>query len=187
MTVCLGVDVGLSGAIALVCSRRGLLEHANLPTRSSGAGKGAAVQRKIDAAALRKTLQGWSARHDFARDHVRGVIERMQPFGPGDKVPATTLLSMGMSAGIVEATLVPFCSEPPITVLPRVWKKAFGLANDKDRSVVVARSLFPTIGRIRHDTAEAILLAAWGLGEISASPAPAEEDDEDPFAVEAAA
>ena len=49
MTICLGIDVGLNGAIAAVCSQRGLLEHADLPTCDNGAGKDASIKRKIDA------------------------------------------------------------------------------------------------------------------------------------------
>ena len=47
MTISIGVDVGLSGAIAAVCSQRGLLEHENLPTCDNGAGRSASIREVI--------------------------------------------------------------------------------------------------------------------------------------------
>lgn len=179
MTLSIGVDPGIQGAIALVSSSAGLLEHANLPTRPSGASPKAAIQRKLDARALYQMVDVWSRRHRFAYEHVRVVIERMGSFGPKDKTPPGSLLSMGFSAGLCEGVLSPHASEPVLTVPPRTWKARFGLTNDKTESAIFARRLFPTIGRIRHDQAEAILLAAWGLGEVAAAAAAAPADNAD--------
>lgn len=188
--ICIGIDPGVSGAIAVVHATRGLLEVAPLPTCHNGAGNAASVSKQIDPIALRRLVQGMSARHDFARESVRVVIERMTSHGPADKTPAASLLSMGYSAGICEGVLAAFASEPVIKVLPRQWKPAFGLAREKGeaaaaykaRSVAEARHRFPAGQRLTHDKAEAALIALWGLGEVTA---PAVVVEDDPFAVEA--
>lgn len=172
MTIVIAADPGLSGAIAAVCSQRGLLEHANLPTCDNGAGKSASIRRKIDAVELRRLIGFWRIRHDMARDHIRIVIERMSSFGAGDKAPPASLLSMGFSAGIIEGVLSGVADEPIISVVPRAWKAHYQLGNDKAASVAAAQRLFPTAGRIRHDVAEAILLAAWGLADLRGDVAP---------------
>lgn len=163
--IVIAADPGLSGAIACLCSHRGLLEVENLPVRDNGAGAKATINRQVDGRALRTLLADWSARHDFARDDVVGVIERIQPF---NKVGPSTMLSLGHSAGIVEAVIEQFASkiEKPAA---KAWKQRFGLTNDKSKSAGTARALFGD--RLpkpcRHDKAEAALLARWGIMELA--------------------
>lgn len=163
--IIVAVDPGLSGAVACVCSQRGLLELADLPVCANGAGAKATVKRQVDGRALLEMIGEWSARHDFARDEVVGVIERIVPFG---KANPSALLSMGYSAGMVEGVLAQFVRriEKPA---PKVWKRRFGLTNDKARSAEAARALcgdqLPK--RLRHDKAEAVLLGRWGVLECA--------------------
>ena len=172
--IAVGVDPGLSGAIAAVCSRRGLLDVRSLPTCSNGAGPDARVKRKVDARALAELLRGWSTRHEFHVEHVLGAVERMQPF----EASAVTLLSMGHSAGICEAVLHA-CCRGVLQPLPQQWKRAYGLGKDKAAAVEVARRVFvQTPRQFRHDLAEAALIAHWALASINGptlAPADTEE------------
>lgn len=180
----IGCDPGINGAIALACSTRGLLEHGSLPTCSNGTSATSRIQRKLDARALRTVLQRWSLKHEFAKDHVTAVIERMQPFvRPGSTgASPVSLMSMGHSAGLLEGVLAAFSHET-LQPAPRQWKKQFELTSDKKGSVIEAQRRFPTIGRVSHDQAEAILLALWGLGQINGAIVPV--DDYDPMAMPA--
>lgn len=177
--ICIGVDPGINGAIAAVHASRGLLAVASLPTCGSGAGPKAAIKQKVDAAGLHRLLQSWSARYDFAREDVIAIVERMQPFGAGDRAPPTILLSMGHSAGIVEGVLMGRVREL-LQVLPQQWKRTYGLGSNKAASIAEAKRLFPSVPKLTHDRAEAILLAAWGLGEIVTCH-PADEAETLPF------
>lgn len=180
--IAVGVDPGLSGAIAAVCSRRGLLEARSLPTCSNGSD--GLIERKVDARALHELLRGWSTRHGFAGEHLLGAVERMQPFTGGGSAghrgaaTPTTLLSMGHSAGICEAVLHAFC-HGVLQPLPRQWKAGYGLGKDKAAAVDVARRVFvQTPRQFRHDLAEASLIAHWALGSINGptlTPATTEE------------
>ncbi len=159
--IIVAADPGTSGAIAVVCSRQGFYDVADLPTCSNGSGDAARVRQQIDPEALRALLRSWSIQYMFAREDVLGVIERLQPFG---KASPVTLMSMGYSAGIIEGTLRPFVSRI-VKPLPREWKRVFGLAAEKSDSVECARRLYGDAlpKRLRHDKAEAVLLARWGV------------------------
>lgn len=177
MRLSIGADPGTTGGIALVSSS-GLLEAAQMPARQLGRGS----RRMVDARALRAMVSSWSLKHDFAgADHVTAVIEQMQTFAASERAGQWPLLSMGMSAGIIEGVLAAFSHEtlnPP----PATWKasykllmrrsaveKAAGLAAEtttqrKARAHRVALMLYPGLGKVPHDVAEAALIAHWGLG-----------------------
>lgn len=176
----IGCDPGLSGAIALVDGQQRLLECASLPTRSNGS-KGT-VKSMLDANALARLLDAWATRHG---EPTRAAVERMfarpaqrdaQPT-PGKALPApstATLLSMGYTAGAVEGVLWAMFGEVEgFTVLrpmPQQWKATYGLKSDKAASVLLARRLFlprSAPARLRHDLAEAALIAHWATGGIS--------------------
>jgi hypothetical protein len=195
-TIAIGVDPGLSGAIACYCSRRGLLEWTSFPTMAIDAGPTAKVRRRADARALRRLVAGWSVRHRFTgNDHVVGVIERMSSHGAKDTVPPAVLLSMGYTAGVAEGVLAAFTTEF-LRPLPQQWKNGYGLKREhrgpgaetsaqfKARSVRLAQRFFPQIGRVSDDVAEAILLAFYGAG-LSLPLIRAEHDEDDPMAMPA--
>lgn len=186
----IGCDPGLSGAIALVDGQQRLLECATLPTRSNGS-KGT-VKSMLDANALARLLDAWATRHG---EPTRAAVERMfarpaqrdaQPT-PGKALPApstATLLSMGYTAGAVEGVLWAMFGEVEgFTVLrpmPQQWKATYGLKSDKAASVLLARRLFlprSAPARLRHDLAEAALIAHWATGGISIAAAPREPAD----------
>jgi hypothetical protein len=200
--VAVGIDPGLKGGIAALCSRRGILEIDRLPATLASI-KGSA--RVVDARALRLMLANWSRKHDFeAATDVILVVERMATFGgpDEDEISRSSLLSVGHSAGLVEGVATAY-SRRTIRALPQQWKGAFGLvlrtpkgaprettAQRKARSVKVAKMLYPAIGRAVHDIAEAVLIAHFGLGELTPEvsrvaqlrpAAPVPGDGDDPF------
>jgi hypothetical protein len=116
----------------------------------------------------------------FARPARRDALPT-----PGKAPPApstATLLSMGYTAGAVEGVLWAMFGEVDgFTVLrpmPQQWKATYSLKSDKSASVLLARRLFrETPARLRHDLAEAALIAHWATGGISIAAAPREPAD----------
>ena len=90
----IGVDPGLTGAISLLCSERGLLECEDLPTCTNGQTTGKML-RWIDVAALQGMLWDWSVRHGFAEHSVHACIERPIPM---PSMPSTTTAVAGVPA-----------------------------------------------------------------------------------------
>ncbi len=165
----IGCDPGLTGAISLLCSQRGLLECEDLPTCSNGQKTGKML-RWIDAAALQALLWDWSVRHGFAEHSVHACIERPIPM---PSMPSTTTASSFDTFGVIRALVTGKISPKGMTVIdPSDWKKLFGLGNDKDESIACAKRLYPDAGaslarKKDHNRAESILIGHWLLREVA--------------------
>ncbi len=165
--IVLGIDPGLTGAVALLCSRRGLLEVADLPTEANGT-KSGSMQRWLAAAPLASIFTEWRARHDLAVECVRAFIERPIPM---PSLPAQTIASQFDTFGAVRAMVAAHMDAFPTAVAPRDWQKPFALGKgDKAASIATARRLYPkapiTLAK-HHNRAEAVLLAHYGMQEVA--------------------
>lgn len=167
--IAIGVDPGLTGAIAAVCSQRGLIECDDLPVCPNGTASGA-MRNWIDAQALDVLLQDWSSRHDFAREDVVGFIERpiAMPGRPGGRgAPVQTIATQFDTFGVLRAMLQAHMrGRRPINVVdPKAWKALFGLKADKTEARDCCMRLYPSAPvtlKKHHNRAEAILIAHWG-------------------------
>lgn len=165
----LSCDPGLTGAIALLCSQRGLLECEDLPVCGNGQVTGKML-RWLDATALATLLADWSTRHGFSQDSVHACIERPIPM---PTLPAQTVASQFDTFGVIRSLVggkVEFNAMHIIN--PQAWKKVFGLKSDKDESIACALRLYPGakpyLARKRdHNRAEAILIGHWLMLEMS--------------------
>lgn len=149
----LGIDPGLSGALAILDSRGHVALLESLPTIQRGKGK---VKRELDAAGLAHLLGPYAV--DLRLALVEAVASR-----PGQGV--ASVFSLGHSLGVIHGTLgalgIPW---QPVT--PSTWKKAMRLDSDKEACRAAAVRLFPSIPMHRkadHNLAEALLLARYGL------------------------
>jgi len=166
----IGVDPGLTGAMSLLDSQRGLLECEDLPTCGNGLETGKML-RWVDAAALQAILQQWSAKHDFARESVHAVIERPIPM---PTLPAQTVASQFDTFGVIRALVTGKVAPDAMTVInPQVWKKMYGLKGgkeEKELSRACCLRLYPgaPVHRVKdHNRAEAVLLAHWLLRSMA--------------------
>ena len=165
----IGCDPGLTGAISLLCSQRGLLECEDLPTCTNGQTTGKML-RWIDVAALQGMLWDWSVRHGFAEHSVHACIERPIPM---PSMPSTTTASSFDTFGVVRALVTGRVSPNGMTVVdPSRWKRMFGLHTDKDGSIACAKRLYPdasaSLARKKdHNRAESILIGHWLLREVA--------------------
>ena len=165
----LGVDPGLTGAIALLCSQRGLLECADLPTCDNGNATGS-MKRWIDVDALQAMLANWSIKHDFASQAVEACIERPIPM---PTLPAQTVASQFDTFGVIRAIVGGKVSLKAMTIVnPQIWKKLFGLKADKEASIACALRLYPKAAKLLarkkdHNRAESILLGHFLITELA--------------------
>lgn len=165
----LACDPGLTGAISLLCSERGLLECEDLPIESNGQATGKML-RWIDAEKLQEMLRKWSSDWRFAEQSVHACIERPIPM---PSMPSTTTASSFDTFGVVRALVSGKVSPKGMTMVnPTTWKKAFGLKTDKDESIACALRLYPSAARyltkkLHHNRGESILIGHWLLRELA--------------------
>jgi crossover junction endodeoxyribonuclease RuvC len=148
MTTYIGIDPGVTGAVAALAADGRVLLCADLPVVRMG--KLAWCDREELVLAL--LLAG-------CEGPFSALIERAQPM-PRQGVSST--FGYGTVFGSILASLHGWASID--LVAPAVWKRAMGLTSDKSASLDRARMLFPdvTLKRARdHNRAEALLLAEY--------------------------
>lgn len=163
----LGCDPGLTGAMSLLCPRRGLLACVDLPTTTNGQATGKML-RWVDADQLQALLANWSAKFNFAAESVHACIERPIPM---PTLPAQTVASQFDSFGVIRALVCGKVAPDGMTIInPRDWKKVYGLGSDKDASRATALRLYPGAPVTRakdHNRAESILIGHWLMRETA--------------------
>lgn len=162
-------DPGLTGAITLLCSQRGLLECEDLPTCDNGQSSGS-MKRWVDVNALQTMLATWSVKHDFAGQSVQACIERPIPM---PTLPAQTVASQFDTFGVIRAIVAGRVSLKAMTIVnAQCWKKFFGLKADKDASIACALRLYPKAAKLLarkkdHNRSESILIGHWLMMELA--------------------
>lgn len=144
----LGVDPGLSGALALLDEDGQPELVADLPVIRDGR------LSWIDGGSLQSTLL------DALRGRAcRAAVERVSAM---PRQGIASAFSFGVGFGAVLATLQTLRLSIEF-VTPAVWKLALGLGKDKRASLDKARLLFPTadLSLAKHDGRAEALLLAW--------------------------
>lgn len=153
----LGIDPGVSGALAILDDEGDLMGVEDMPVVSKASGR-----REVDAANLARAIRGLAPEWPFP---CRVVLEQVGAM-PGQGV--ASMFAFGDSFGVVRGALAAM-GAPVVRVTPQVWKRSAGLIGaDKDlaRAKVIER--FPDraewfarkkdVGR-----ADAVLLALYGF------------------------
>jgi crossover junction endodeoxyribonuclease RuvC len=151
--IILGIDPGLSGALALYDTSEQTVEVFDMPVLElvrNGKKKG-----EVSAQALANLLAG--------RGIKAAYLERVNAM-PGQGV--TSVFSFGRSTGIVEGILAAY-DIPTTLVTPQAWQKAVGQRAGKDGSRERAMQLFPAqadlFQRKKDDgRSDAALIAYYG-------------------------
>lgn len=162
MTVIIGIDPGLSGAIATIKDGR-LIGVDDMPVlRLSRNGK---QKGEIDAIEFGRIL---AAINEAAIDVV-AYVERVGAM-PGQG--AASIFSFGVSAGVIKGALGAL-KIPIEYVTPQSWKKFHKITtgSGKDASLARAKGLFPSSAELfamaKDDgRAEATLIAVYGYHAI---------------------
>jgi crossover junction endodeoxyribonuclease RuvC len=151
--IILGIDPGLSGALALYNTSDQTVEVFDMPVLElvrNGKKKG-----EVSAQALANLLAGRGIKAAF--------LERVNAM-PGQGV--TSVFSFGRSTGIVEGILAAY-DIPTTLVTPQAWQKAVGQRAGKDGSRERAMQLFPAqVGLFQRKKddgrSDAALIAYYG-------------------------
>ena len=149
-----GIDPGITGAVAAVTPSGALQWVVDMPIRD--AGKRARKANEIDGASLARLLRVYVA------DIGEVWIEEVSAM-PGQGV--SSMFGLGDSRGCIRGVIEALGLSTQ-RVHPRAWKRSLGLDSDKDASRALAIRLYPgceALARKKdHNRAEAILLARYG-------------------------
>lgn len=149
----LGIDPGLSGAIAFLDTTTDALVIMDMPTvEMTRNGKN---KREVSPALIADMIAGKGVTQAF--------MERVSAM-PGQGV--SSMFSFGRSTGVVEGVLAAY-EIPTTLVTPQAWMKAMGVRAGKDGSRERAMQLFPQyadrFARKKDDgRSDAALIAKYG-------------------------
>lgn len=185
MSIVVGVDPGLSGAVAIL-GDHGPLAVLDLPSMLiPGVGPKALVQRKIDGRAFCALLLSHCPPDEAKPTFVIEAVGTMGGANNAVQTQGSLLRSLGALETVAECLRLPVVYAPPQT-----WKRHYGLidANQtpsarKAQALAKARAIYPgveTLARAKdHNRAEALLLARWwwlhNIGDFVREPESAEE------------
>jgi crossover junction endodeoxyribonuclease RuvC len=151
----LGIDVGLTGAVAVLTDWGTPLECFDLPVMANGK-KSARVKQQLNARALAKAI------HRGEYEYLAFIEQQ----SARPKQGVSSMFSLGHSMGTIQGVLAAL-GIPFIMVQPQEWKSCFKLQHaEKDASRTVAARLFPTMElhlKKHHNRAEALLIARYGV------------------------
>lgn len=170
--IVIGIDPGLTGAIAKIGHRGEFLMMGDMPVMQRG-GDQAKVMNQVNQPALADMLREMEMTHD--RNEIMVVIEKVQSMpavvrtpgrGEGFKIAqgGASIFSFGHTAGCIE-TVVAVLGFRMELVRPSEWKKEMKLKSDKEQVRAEAIRAFPTapLSRLKdHNRAEALMLARYG-------------------------
>jgi crossover junction endodeoxyribonuclease RuvC len=147
----IGIDVGLSGAIAIICGQN-LIHVSDMPIIKTK------TRTQIDQFTLFSIIDDMTTKQNVSTI----IIEQVSAM---PKQGVTSMFNFGMSYGIILGTISHFNTKIVLTT-PRQWKKHFNLSANKDESRDLAMRLFPdhkmSFNRKKDDgRAEAALIALF--------------------------
>lgn len=150
----LGIDPGLTGALAFYDPLTGGLEIADMPTHKIR--RNGKQRQRLDLGSLANILD------NYAKDVKCAIIEEV---GAMPKQGVSGVFNFGFNAGCAEmAVAANFISYQ--LVRPQVWKKRLSVPRDKNEARRYASRIFPKHANdwplVKHDgRAEAALLAHY--------------------------
>ncbi len=157
MTITVGIDPGLTGAIGILENGHFQSVH-DMPVINKGSGK---VKWEVDVTATINLLRQKTRKDGEPEDFVSCVIERVHAH-PQQGV--SSVFSLGDSFGSARACVASVSKIELRYVTPQVWKKYFGLTADKEQARALALTMFPDapINLKKHsDRSEALLMSRW--------------------------
>lgn len=150
----LGIDPGLSGAIAIYDPKADDLKVWDMPVHEIKVnGK---KKRTLDIFGLANIID------PIAGDIIKAVVEQVSAM---PKQGVTSSFNFGFSAGCAQMVLAAYFI-PLTTIAPATWKRAMGITKDKDNARREASRLLPKHSGlwplVKHDgRAESALLAIY--------------------------
>jgi hypothetical protein len=163
MTICIGIDPGVSGAISFIDHRSAVV--VDLPSiEIPGAGRS---KRKLCGRGLAEIIR----RHVPAGEEAMVVLEDVHAM-PSSASGSGANTSLMHSKGVIEGVLGVLRLDIQL-INSRTWKRFYGLTSDKGLSLEAARRLWPELATSsiklakHHNRAESLLLANFGLRKLT--------------------
>jgi hypothetical protein len=159
--IAIGIDCGLTGAIAAINATTHAVAIADMPTREVAGG--GLVQRRIDGRALANLLRTMAPESAILTCELVHAIAGKESGQGGMQQMGSMMRSFGAIEAIVDALRL-----TATWPRPQAWKKFYGLGKDKGEALDMARTLYPEaqayLARAKdHNRAEALLIAHFGL------------------------
>lgn len=160
----MGIDPGLSGALALLDTKTNEIVLADMPTiilstKIVRSRKGGKKRTKVRKAVDGKAVGDWV-------EHNRPDIAIVEQVGSRPEQGVVSVFTFGEAFGAVVGAVTAM-NVPMERVFPAKWKRALGLiGTDKKASIKLARRKYrktvPLLSRAKdHGRAEALLLAHY--------------------------
>jgi crossover junction endodeoxyribonuclease RuvC len=157
MTITIGIDPGLNGAIAAVKDGRQLVYYCDMPTLTETK-PGGKAKRTVSGAGVAQALNDIIAL--CPGEYFSVMLEQVSAM-PGQGV--TSMFSLGHSLGVVEGVVLAK-GIPLHRYRPALWKKKMGYTSDKETIRADMVRMFPSAELHRKkdaDRAEAIAMAIF--------------------------
>ena len=174
--ISLGIDIGLSGALAVVRGEQ-LLDVQDMPTREKPGES--LIRREVDGRALYElVLRMCGERSDEAIAVCLENVYGMRKVQTGRTPGIAGVFAFGDTRGAIR-TVIEVLRLKPQWVAPVSWKRHFGLVKPKDApqgevdkhaARLKALELYPhaDLQRVKdHNRAEAILIARFGWDMVA--------------------
>jgi len=157
----IGIDPGVSGAVAFLSDRLELLEVVDMPTMTNG------KKQQINPYELRTLISLRLVK--FVPKGIELEKAYLEQVSAMPKQGVSSTFGFGVSFGIIQGVLAGL-SLPVVLVTPAVWKRRAKLiGKEKDQARTLAQRLYPSaeLGRKKDiGRADAILIARFGEGGI---------------------
>lgn len=177
MTVFIGIDVGLTGAIARVGGNLPAvvqdLVAVNDGERRESKKTGRVYQpRRLCGASLLAQLRELCPADEVAMVLFEDIQARPSS-GSGDKKRSTTIFSEGslmQSKGLVQG-IMDVSRFAYQVVHPQTWMTLYGISSGKKQALEMARKLYPGLAHdlrlaAHHNRGDAVLLAHWASRKL---------------------
>lgn len=154
----IGVDVGKSGALALLNNDGSIVEIHDMPVKEVMVGT--KERSEVDAVVLAEILFTWMRQFP----EVRAIIEHVSSMPSDGHVGAFRFgESYGILKGVFGAVGIPYD-----LIRPQAWKKEYGLlGSEKEMSRICVKMLYPEATEFQRKKddgrADAVLIARTGI------------------------
>lgn len=156
MKLRIGIDPGISGAVAVLDENLACVATYEMPTMKMG------KKQQVNAAELTRLLRIHTKWLQHDPTCVTAYLEMVKAM-PGQGV--SSMFNFGCGYGIVQGVLAAL-EVPTELVTPPVWKKRAGLiGKEKDMARTKAQMLYPTLNLGRKKDigrSDALLIARFG-------------------------
>lgn len=156
----LGIDPGLSGAVAVVdIDANSIIDMIDMPTfQKETKSRKSGHFNMVDPHQLSSLIDSYAPYTSLA------ILEEPNAL-PGQGLSST--FRFGHVCGLIHGVMAGHYI-PTAPVKPAVWKGALGLSHDKETSLALANQIYPGFSYLwkmkkHHDRAEAALMVQYGI------------------------